>query len=302
MMSSNEKLKTDHPSFLTMDPTMVTIFVGPEKKPHTVHMDLLTHYSDYFRAMFKGSFKEAEERKTSMEDVQDSLFGYFLDWLYHQTLPCPLSDCTLHPRPTRTINPGTKLSRAKKLDLVTRLYALGDQYEIPNLRRDAIDHIFYYYDRLEVVPDYRSVILAYDNLPEDSPLCQLLIDRYCRNGYRASVHDYGEDKELNKDGKLRSDLPYAFLLGMMIKGLGTIAHLVEGNERKTGDVCDYHEHADDEERKKCKEEREARTMPTRIKTIETATEVQAPTVNVPTPTPTRTQPSIRRWISKIPRF
>ncbi|KAF2491101.1 hypothetical protein BU16DRAFT_143574 [Lophium mytilinum] len=300
-----------------MDPTMVTIFVGTEKKPYTAHMDLLTHYSDYFHAMFKGSFKEAEERNTSMEDVEETLFGNFLDWLYHQTLPCPLSDYSLHPRPTRPTNPGTDLRTSAKLDIVTRLYALGDQYEIPNLRRDAIDHVFDYYEREGVVPYYRSVILTYDLLPEDSPLCQLLIDRYIRKGYLASVHDYNENKELNTDGKLRADLPHAFLLGMMVKGLDTMADLAAGKKRKSMDVCDYHEHASDEEREKCKEERKGKktaakntttkaTEPaaeaqpvTAVVPTPTLTRIQPATVVAPTPMPTRNQPSIRRWISKI---
>jgi hypothetical protein len=61
---------------------MATILVGPEKKAYTVHMDLLVSYSEYFQTAFKAGFKEAEERKTNMEDVGTKTFDYFLDWLY----------------------------------------------------------------------------------------------------------------------------------------------------------------------------------------------------------------------------
>lgn len=48
----------------------VILIVGPKKKAYTLHKELLCFYSDYFRAAFNGSFKEATERKIEVPSVE----------------------------------------------------------------------------------------------------------------------------------------------------------------------------------------------------------------------------------------
>ncbi|KAI5212219.1 hypothetical protein E4T42_01327 [Aureobasidium subglaciale] len=55
----------------------VTIVVGPEKEPYTLHKELLCFYSDFFRAAFQGSFKEATEGRIELLDVQVDTFESF---------------------------------------------------------------------------------------------------------------------------------------------------------------------------------------------------------------------------------
>lgn len=60
---------------------VVTIEVGPEKKAFIIHKDLLCFYSDYFRAAFNGSFKEAIDGKLSLPNEKAELFdivNYFV--------------------------------------------------------------------------------------------------------------------------------------------------------------------------------------------------------------------------------
>jgi hypothetical protein len=46
----------------------------------------LCFYSDFFRAAFEGSFKEATEGKVELSDVTVDTFEAFQVWLYSQSL------------------------------------------------------------------------------------------------------------------------------------------------------------------------------------------------------------------------
>lgn len=51
-----------------------------------MHLDLLCFYSDYFRAAFQGSFKEASERKMELLGVTKDVFERLQVWLYTRRL------------------------------------------------------------------------------------------------------------------------------------------------------------------------------------------------------------------------
>lgn len=48
---------------------VVIVEVGPELKRYTVHKDLLTYHSEYFRKALRGSWKEAQEGVVSLKDA-----------------------------------------------------------------------------------------------------------------------------------------------------------------------------------------------------------------------------------------
>ncbi|KAG9578488.1 hypothetical protein KCU77_g7878, partial [Aureobasidium melanogenum] len=65
---------------------LVTVVVGPSKKEFAIHKDLLSFYSDYFRAAFNGSFVEATDKKIELNDVNQEVFENFHAWLYTRKL------------------------------------------------------------------------------------------------------------------------------------------------------------------------------------------------------------------------
>jgi hypothetical protein len=101
----------------------VTLIVGKEKKAYTLHKDLLCFYSDYFRAAFNGSFKEASARKLELPDVKPSLFDEFQVWLYTQDLQGPTDN-------------------SEQICFLANMWILGDQHQIPLLQNQAMDKIF----------------------------------------------------------------------------------------------------------------------------------------------------------------
>ena len=61
---------------------MVTIRVGDEKYPFLIHKEVICHYSDYFHAMFKGSFSEAETGVVDLPEDEVAVFKMFECWIY----------------------------------------------------------------------------------------------------------------------------------------------------------------------------------------------------------------------------
>ncbi|CAD0082705.1 unnamed protein product [Aureobasidium vineae] len=98
----------------------VTLIVGIEKKAYNVRKDLLCFYSDYFRAAFQGSFKEATERKIDLPRVTKDVFEHFQVWRY-----------------TRKLD-----TAALTFDTMARLWIFGDKHQIPLLQNQVMDSIF----------------------------------------------------------------------------------------------------------------------------------------------------------------
>jgi len=61
---------------------MVTIKVGKEGEPFPIHKELVIYQSKYFRAAFKGGFKEADDRTVTLEDVDEDILRLCFNWLY----------------------------------------------------------------------------------------------------------------------------------------------------------------------------------------------------------------------------
>ena len=90
-------------------------------------------------------------------------------------------------------------------------------------------------------PLYEAVIYAFENLPSDSIVLQLLIDAHCRYFYQNA------DTEENGELERRQQLPKSFLIGVMLKF--TAADSNAGVELLHG--CDYHGHESEQERQAC---------------------------------------------------
>lgn len=69
------------PSFTTISAKLVTIEVGSgeEIKRFSVHQELLTTSSKYFKSAFEGEFREAKQDFLPLLDVKPIQFQNFLD-------------------------------------------------------------------------------------------------------------------------------------------------------------------------------------------------------------------------------
>jgi hypothetical protein len=72
---------------------IVTVYIGPEKKPYNVHEDLICYHSEYFRTAYNGQRREAEEGVV-LADIESEVFNLFLHWMYTQNIPSSDYDIT----------------------------------------------------------------------------------------------------------------------------------------------------------------------------------------------------------------
>jgi hypothetical protein len=132
----------------------VSLIIGKEKKAYMLHKDLLCFYSDYFRAAFNGSFKEAAELKLELPDVETFVFDEFQVWLYTHELQGPPKD---------------------QFNFLANMWIFGDQYQLPLLQNQAMDKVF---ARLTETSEFNmSVVPAvYAKTVAGSPLRKAVIE------------------------------------------------------------------------------------------------------------------------------
>ncbi|KAF1921400.1 hypothetical protein BDU57DRAFT_436694 [Ampelomyces quisqualis] len=120
------------------------------------------------------------------------------------------------------------------------LYIFAHRYEVPALRRAVMLAWQTNDEILQCMPDHSNVIVAYESLPANSPLCLYFLDMY-------SVY-WTPDRDNERMAALRSQLPQAFLFEL-------VTTLARGERPKMEkEWCEFHEHESEQEKKKCLDE------------------------------------------------
>ena len=184
----------------------------------------------------------------AFSDVSVSAFDVFVDWLYTQKLPEQGEDST----PDEAVGPWSRLysdETRSETDALINLYIFADGHDIPKLRREVMDVLFPHLNSDDTtLPHHETVINAFSKLPERLPVRQLLIDCYCRV-FKNFDDDIAGAAELDS----RTKLPTDFLVGIMLRYADVMELLRDKEIRETYDldICGYHEHVSEAERKRC---------------------------------------------------
>ena len=120
-------------------------------------------------------------------------------------------------------------------------------YEIPVLKRKALDHLYNMIER-RGLPAFDQFSYAFIHLPPGSPLRRFLVDVHCEKADDRHWPAYAQRTPSQDQEQLEfyEDVLQRF----------TLLHL-DQQARGPLDLCDYHEHASDEERRACAAERAA---------------------------------------------
>ncbi|KAF2809518.1 uncharacterized protein BDZ99DRAFT_463299 [Mytilinidion resinicola] len=261
MASSKKPRKARRPSFLTMGREVVNLKVGSEEQVYSVHQDLLAYHSEYFRALFKGSFREAQEKASALPDTDCRTFEIFMDWLYSGQFPWEGSeDDNLPHVPTSGRDNTREVSEKvedgddtkddedgnaerKALDNAREgvaqytldLFIMADRYNIPRLRHDALSHFFIFFAQdAQRTLSQSSVTKAFLFLPESSPMRTLICDLFCARIQKTNILE-----------DARSALPVDFMFDAL-KGVQNImkqsgtSFLVRPHNKHR--LCVYHHH------------------------------------------------------------
>ncbi|KAH8802265.1 hypothetical protein F5882DRAFT_284797, partial [Hyaloscypha sp. PMI_1271] len=112
---------------------IVTILVGgdPEPKRFSVHKETLCYYSPVFNKAFNGVFLEGETQTMTLEDVEASVFGLLVSWLYTGDIAARKS--RQHDNSFKLYHKPTQLAK---------LWILGERFLMPQLQNRVVNEIF----------------------------------------------------------------------------------------------------------------------------------------------------------------
>jgi hypothetical protein len=178
--------------------------INPESEEYTVHKALLVHYSGFFSgALGSKAFKEAQDGVVTLDNVTECSLKIFLDLLYTGTI-APDSQWVGKYVEADLVDPeSTSLSSS-----IIEAYIFADKYLVPDMQKFVMDVAVSYSSTR--VPWYAEVTLAFNNLPANSPLLQLLVDMQCE---QFNLED--ADKEEPPDAI--SNLPPEFLYRVLMR-------------------------------------------------------------------------------------
>lgn len=230
-----------------------TVLVGPDAKPFNVHEELLTLHSPFFRAALTGNFKEAEDKTVTLKEEDPKIFEFFVHWLYYNCLPdkdsdpalLELWDCEGDCEGNCEGNcEGDCEGGETKTGNLLYLHVFCDKYDVPELKRQTMDMFYSHQDNTEAhLPDPRMVEHVFSHLAEKSPLCRYLVDLHCHYAQAQAWDEFEAD-----------EWPRAFLTKVMRRY--TEYALGDRSIYDPPDICDYHDHPNEEAKAACKAEYE----------------------------------------------
>ncbi|THW60564.1 hypothetical protein D6D20_05711 [Aureobasidium pullulans] len=138
---------------------VVTIEVGAEKKAFVIHKDLLSYYSDYFRAVFNGSFKESVVRKLCLVHEDVDVFDIFNAFVYTNQLR----------------DKNGVIGKDLSTFMLVRLWLFGEQHLVPALQNAAADALMERMAEYDKSP-FSIMTHIYALTIDGSPLRRLVID------------------------------------------------------------------------------------------------------------------------------
>ncbi|KAI5248628.1 hypothetical protein E4T43_01417 [Aureobasidium subglaciale] len=201
---------------------LVTIEVGSNKQVFSIHKDLLSFYSDYFRGAFENGFKEAIEGKMSLLDVDPEIFDIFNAFVYTRGL-----------RNAQGLE-GSKLS----FSILVDLWLLGDRFIIPALQNTVIDCFKEKSDKEGIIPWNAELHTIYDNTVHGAPLRRIMID----------LMVYEDDVSKKQREALLEAWPLEALVDLACNLAIALPERVDTYQlpRRMRDECYYHNHNDGE--------------------------------------------------------
>ncbi|KAF2117815.1 hypothetical protein BDV96DRAFT_403485 [Lophiotrema nucula] len=170
-MEKNEQPTSRSVSEIWKGPVII-IEVGPDREPYHIHEALLTSTSGYFRgALSSEAFKEKQDGKVTLEDVDTATFSAFASYIYWGALP-----------------PETEWGKEFPVagdevwfpsDYISRWYVFADRFLVPGMKQIIMDGAHTLYRNMR--PRYQSITYAFKNLNDSDSFLRLLVDSYCDN-------------------------------------------------------------------------------------------------------------------------
>ncbi|KAK8228339.1 hypothetical protein HDK77DRAFT_502047 [Phyllosticta capitalensis] len=176
----------------------VTILVGRYQTPFTVELNLLSNASDFFRVAFRSDFKEGKEKLMRLEDTDDNVFDFILDFLETGRLDPCLDDYSGGDGFMRSGNYlGVKEFAWDYY--MSSIYVFSVIYMLDSVAAKSLQSFGerlkrYESGKLRDFPTAATVSRIFNEIPDDSPLRKKFIDAFVRplNSQRRVIRPHDE--------------------------------------------------------------------------------------------------------------
>lgn len=155
------------------------VLVGPEKKLFTLHHDLITSRSKFFRVARSSHWTADSSKSTDLVDYDSTIFSLYLQCVYTGSIAIP------HPEYVRWCAEGRSDDKTDEtidetndvLESLIKLYSCADKLEDLTAANLAIDELVRFSEDCKILPTAKGVLhLAYESTPSNNPLRELLRD------------------------------------------------------------------------------------------------------------------------------
>ena len=161
-----------------IEPTMVTLLVGPLESTIVCHRSLLGYYSNYFQASLFGGFSEAGASELRLKEEIDGHIQSFVCWAYTgKVVPAFADQYTNYRR------------------RMFELWVLGDRLVAPKFCNDVMMTILTDFDMNGPLISAAAARFVYDSTAKGSKLRLLLRDTIASGGPFATVSEYDEEEQ-----------------------------------------------------------------------------------------------------------
>ncbi|KAE9381306.1 hypothetical protein N431DRAFT_321692, partial [Stipitochalara longipes BDJ] len=115
---------------------IVTIYVGPEKKPFIIHKEVACLHSPVFKTAFESTFVEGQTQSYVLEDTEPEIFQLLVQWLYSKTFQFSLSDADIV-----SLSASTRHWASTSDEKIMAAKAIAGYLQIPRLQNLVIDRL-----------------------------------------------------------------------------------------------------------------------------------------------------------------
>lgn len=204
-----------------LDSTAITLHVGKASgtvKDFIVMKQHLVSVSPYFEGILntESASDSTSTNDLELDDVAPGIFGIFFEWLLsrmHLNRNCE------------------ELSSTDGFTDILLTYVFAQKYDVPQLRRDAIDAFGRMKGMSNSLPCLGDIKTAYTELPDTSPMLRLIVDMYATSWFPDAS---GSEKGLET---LHESMPSRFAIDL---AFNMRRRMLRSKTEWVWNPCSYH--------------------------------------------------------------
>lgn len=197
----------------------ITVLVGPDKTPFTVHKATICAKSKFFQAALSRDWKEAKEATVSLPDLEPHEFAIFVHWMYTGGIDGE----------ELGFDPPHFCGDDRVYSVPFSAFVAGDALEAEGLRNDALTEAFQAEHSAVELPTSKFLSEYWQKTAEGSALRLWLVDIFALTAADVCFEE--------------SHGPYPS--GFLLLALTKLVQIRDGGSKRIptlANACKYHDH------------------------------------------------------------